>query len=59
MTLKRDYVAVANRYIEQVLMDKIPACRFVKMACQRQVDDLSRFSWPDSGFTWSLGSAFF
>ena len=37
-----DYVAKANRYIKNVLNGKIPACKFVKQACQRQLNDLER-----------------
>lgn len=44
------YVARANRYCRGVLSGKIPACRFVKAACQRQIDDLARArkdkKWP-------------
>lgn len=43
----RDYVAIANRYIGEVLSGAIPACRWVKLACQRQVDDLARIGQPD------------
>ena len=38
------YVAKANAYIRDVLSGKIPACQFVKQACKRQRDDLSRQS---------------
>jgi phage terminase large subunit-like protein len=37
-----DYVAVAQEYIEGVLSGAIPACKWVKLACHRQVDDLAR-----------------
>lgn len=37
----RDYVSVANEYIEEVLSGKQPACQFVKMACERQKRDLA------------------
>lgn len=37
----RDYVSVANEYIEEVLSGKRPACQFVKMACERQKRDLA------------------
>lgn len=46
----KDYVRVANRYAGQVVSGKIPACRWVKLACQRQIDDLKRSkadeTWP-------------
>ena len=37
----RDYVSVANEYIEEVLSEKRQACQFVKMACERQKRDLA------------------
>lgn len=36
----RDYVAIANQYIDDVLSGKIPACHWVKQACTRQKNDL-------------------
>lgn len=42
----RDYVKAANRYIENVLSGKIPACREVIQACQRQRRDLARKRFP-------------
>jgi phage terminase large subunit-like protein len=36
----RDYSAIANQYCQDVQFGKIPACKWVKAACQRQVDDL-------------------
>jgi phage terminase large subunit-like protein len=38
----RDYIAIANQYIEDVLSGKTPACVYVKQACKRQKDDLKR-----------------
>lgn len=37
-----DYVDKANRYIKNVLSEKIPTCNFTKLACQRQLDDLNK-----------------
>lgn len=37
------HVERANRYIDDVLEGRIPACKYVKLACQRQKDDLVRF----------------
>ena len=37
----RDYVSIANQYIEDVLTGKIPACEWVKKACERQKRDLA------------------
>jgi len=39
------YTELATRYCADVLQGKIPACEFVKQACQRQVDDLARKSF--------------
>lgn len=36
----RDYVSIANQYIDDVLTGKIPACEWVIKACQRQKRDL-------------------
>lgn len=39
----------ANRYARDVVAGKIIACRFVKLACQRHIDDLQREkdkTWP-------------
>lgn len=36
----RDYIGIANQYIEDVLSGDIPACHWVKKACQRQKQDL-------------------
>jgi phage terminase large subunit-like protein len=52
----RDHVAIANKYIDDVLSGKILACAFVKAACARQKNDLERlknhpiYVWePDRG----------
>ena len=36
------YVKIANKYSKDVLRGTIPACKFIKQACQRQADDLKR-----------------
>jgi phage terminase large subunit-like protein len=38
----KDYVTIANQYIEDVLSGEIPACDFVKWACKRQKEDLEK-----------------
>lgn len=43
------YIRKANQYIRQVLDGTIPACKWVKLACQRQKDDLVKAkgkAWP-------------
>lgn len=36
----RNYIAIANLYIKKVLNGAIPACLYVRQACQRQKKDL-------------------
>jgi phage terminase large subunit-like protein len=38
------HVDAALRYAHQVVAGEIPACKWVKAACQRQLDDLERWS---------------
>lgn len=38
----RCYVDIANQYTASVLSGEIPACKWVKAACRRQLDDLER-----------------
>ena len=39
-------LARALRYAEQVAIGKIPACTYVRQACERQLRDLSRRRFP-------------
>ena len=39
----RNYAAVALRYAKAVCAGDVPACNWVRKACQRQLDDLVRF----------------
>lgn len=41
--MDRNYCAIALKYAKDVLAGKIPASKFVKAACQRQIDDLKRW----------------
>ena len=41
--MTRDYCAIALRYAKEVVAGKIPAGRFVKAACERQIEDLKRW----------------
>lgn len=45
MSAERDYCGIARRYAARVIAGKIDACRWVKLACQRQLDDLKRKDW--------------
>jgi len=39
----RNYAAVALRYAQSVVVGDVPACQWVRQACQRQINDLQRF----------------
>ncbi|MER2552676.1 MAG: terminase large subunit, partial [Thauera sp.] len=39
----RNYAAIARQYAEAVVGGDIAACKWVRLACQRQLDDLQRF----------------
>lgn len=41
----RDYVAIAAGYVDDILASRIPACKWVRLACQRQRSDLARADW--------------
>jgi phage terminase large subunit-like protein len=43
--VEKDYCAIARRYAVDVTSGKIPSSRWVKAACQRQLDDLARKGW--------------
>jgi phage terminase large subunit-like protein len=45
-----DYGAVARKYAEQVQAGEILACRWVKAAAQRQLNDLARFKGKSSPY---------
>lgn len=45
MTRPLDYCDKAQRYIEAVLSGSRSACRWVKLACERQQKDLARKDW--------------
>jgi len=44
----KNYAAMAKRYAEQVVAGDILACRWVQLACQRQLNDLARFKGKSS-----------
>lgn len=46
----RDYVGIANQYIEAVLANKIVTNKWSKLACQRQRDDQARQSQEEFPF---------
>lgn len=51
--IRVDHVADALDYGHRVVAGAVPACKWVKAACQRQLDDLARWqSEPDYPFDW-------
>jgi phage terminase large subunit-like protein len=44
------YTAIAKRYAQNVVAGKVPACKWVRLACQRQLDDLQRFKGKGSPY---------
>lgn len=44
------YATVARHYAEAVVAGELSACRWVKQACQRQLDDLARFKGKASPY---------
>jgi phage terminase large subunit-like protein len=47
-----DYVERGLTYARNVVSGTIPACKWVKLACQRQLDDLERWKDDGSPFVW-------
>ncbi|GAC1405513.1 MAG: terminase large subunit [Burkholderiaceae bacterium] len=47
---KATYATVARQYAEAVVAGDIPACRWVRLACQRQLDDMARFKGKGSPY---------
>jgi len=52
------YTDTAINYAQQVLNGEIPACKWTKAACRRQLDDLDSFAnSPEYQFDWDIGEA--
>lgn len=49
------YVEAALAYARGVVAGEVPACKWVKLACQRQLDDLAREPSPD--WPWEFDQA--
>jgi phage terminase large subunit-like protein len=47
---KRDYIAIALQYCQDVLAGTIPACKLTKLAVQRHLNDLERIKKNDPTF---------
>lgn len=46
----RNYAAIARQYAESVVAGGTPACRWVQLACQRQLNDLAKFRGKGSPY---------
>lgn len=63
--MARDYASVARLYARGVVDGKMPTCKWVLAACQRQLDDLNRFKGKDSPYRFNpkltdkLGRSFY
>lgn len=50
--MARDYVAIALDYARAVVAGEIPACKWVQLACHRQLRDLEREGTRDFPYWW-------
>ena len=46
----RAYTTIARQYARDVVAGKVPACKWVRAACQRQLNDLAKFKGKDSRY---------
>ena len=51
------YAERAHHYAAEVVAGRIPACKWVKAACQRQLDDLAQQSDPDWAYEFDPAAA--
>lgn len=56
MATSRDYVSIARQYASDVCDGVIPACKWVKLACKRQIDDLKKYA-RTGAYEWSNDEA--
>jgi phage terminase large subunit-like protein len=54
---RETYVTRATRYARRVVSGEIPACKWVRLACKRQLDDLSRWKAKDAPYTFDEDAA--
>lgn len=55
--MTRDYLEIAAQYTQDITSGVIPASKFVKQACKRQMDDLKRFSRKNSPYYFDSAAA--
>src|SRR6478752_667522 len=54
---ERDYVALAAQYQADVIAGRVPACRWVRLACERNRRDLDRQQTPDFPYRFDPAAA--
>ena len=55
--MTRDYCAIAQSYAKDVVAGRIPAGRFVKAACKRQIEDIKRWKAKGSPYVFDKARA--
>ena len=53
----RPYVRIAKKYARDVVSGRIPACKWVRLSCQRQIDDLERWQRKSDKYHFSTEAA--
>lgn len=53
----KDYVALSRQYEADVIAGRVASCRWVRLACQRNVRDLARAKVEDSAFPYVFSEA--
>ncbi len=49
----KDYAAIATQYARDVVNDRVPACKWVRLAAQRHLRDLERQGSADFPYLWN------
>jgi phage terminase large subunit-like protein len=52
--VKRDYASIAQHYAEEVVGGRVIACKYVRLACMRHLNDLKRV--PDDTFEYRFSA---
>jgi phage terminase large subunit-like protein len=53
----KDYIAIAEQYARDIVSGQILACRWIKLACQRHLDDLAKSATSDYPYTFNAEKA--
>ena len=49
----KDFAEIATQYARDICAGKKPACKWVRLACERHLRDLERQGLPDFPYTWN------